>query len=358
MGRAIWTGSLSFGLVSVPVGLYSATEDKTVRFNQFQAGTPDRVRNRRVNERTGEEVEYRDIVKGFDVGGGEFVVVTPEELEAVEPEKSRTISVTDFVDLDEIDPVYFQRTYYLAPHTDDARRAYALLLKVMSETKKVGIATFVMRSKEYLVAVRPGGDVLALETMFFSDEIRDPAEEIEGVPVEMDFTKRELETAKLLIDSMTTAFEAENYHDTYRESVEGLVERKRHGEEIVSEPAPKKAAPVVNLAEALQRSIEVARERHLAGGVGRVRERAQGSLEGPPGPRTPVEEARPAERRPGPTHRSSSRDGARDELSGMSKVELYERATELDVSGRSKMSRLELEAAVRAAGGSRRRRAS
>ncbi len=146
MGRAIWTGSLSFGLVSVPVGLYSATEDKTVRFNQFQAGTPDRVRNRRVNERTGEEVDYRDIVKGFDVGGGEFVIVTPQELEAAEPEKSRTISVTDFVDLDEIDPVYFQRTYYLAPHTEDARRAYALLLKVMSETKKVGVATFVMRS--------------------------------------------------------------------------------------------------------------------------------------------------------------------------------------------------------------------
>ena len=286
MGRAIWTGSLSFGLVSVPVGLYSATEDKTVRFNQFQAGTPDRVRNKRVNERTGEEVEYRDVVKGVDVGGGEFVIVTPEELDAVEPEKSRTIAVTDFVDLGEIDPVHFQRTYYLAPQGDQARRAYALLLKVMSESKKVGIATFVMRSKEYLVAVRPGDDVLALETMFFSDEIRDPVKEIEGVPVEEDFTNRELETAKLLIDSMTTKFDSENYHDTYRERVEELVERKRKGEEIVSEPLPKEVAPVVDLADALQRSVEAAKERHLAAGAG-DRSTDRRAASGPRGSSTP-----------------------------------------------------------------------
>jgi len=336
MARAIWTGSLSFGLVSVPVGLFSATEDKTVHFNQFQAGTPDRIRNRRVNERTGEEVEFSDIVKGYDAGGGEYVIVTPEELEGVEPEKSRTIDVTDFVDLEEIDPIYYQRTYYLAPQGEQARRAYGLLLKVMSESKKIGIATFVMRNKEYLVAVRPGEDVLALETMYFSDEIRDPRSEIDGIPVEAEFTKRELDTAKLLVDSMNAKFDPANYRDTYRERVEELVERKRNGEEIVLGPAPKKAAPVVDLAEALQRSVEAAKGRR----------RPVASKQDP----RPASDGR---------DRSSgkSRAGGSD-LAALSKSDLYERAAELDVPGRSKMSRQELEEALRAASSTRRRRAS
>jgi DNA end-binding protein Ku len=345
MARAIWTGSLGFGLVSVPVGLYSATEDKTVHFNQFQAGTSDRVRNRRVNERTGEEVEYRDLVKGYELDDGQYVLVTQEELEGVSPEKSTTIEVTDFVDLGDIDPIYFQRTYYLAPQGEQARRAYALLLQVMQEERKVGVATFVMRNKEYLVAVRPADDVLELDTMFFADEIRDAEEEIEGVPVEADFTKRELDTAKLLVESMTTEWDPRNYRDSYRERVEELIERKRRGEAIVPGPAPKKPAQVVDLADALQRSVEAARDRYrpraaaasggdsASGAASRQRER------GARGGRSP---ARVTQR----------------ELSEMSKAELYDLATEIDVPGRSRMGRDELERAVRAASGARRRRAS
>lgn len=350
MARAIWTGSLSFGLVSVPVGLYSAIEDKTVHFNQLQAGTGDRIRNRRVNERTGEEVEYRDIVKGYEVGSGEYVIVTPEELDAAEPERTRLIDVTDFVDLSEIDPIYFQRTYYLAPQGDAARRAYALLLEVMAETKKVGIATFVMRNKEYLVAIRPTDDVLALETMFFADEVRDPRSEIEGIPVEAEFTKREIDTAKLLIDSMSAPFDPQNYHDTYRERVEELIERKRNGEEIVLEPMRKEPQKVVDLADALARSVEAARTRHRAG-ASTVEGRGGSAAGSPSGAK--VEKRRSAPQNARQRARSSGPD-----LSELSKSDLYERATELDLPGRSKMSRDELEHAIRSATASRRRRAS
>ncbi len=138
MPRAIWTGSLSFGLVNVPVGLFSATDDKAIHFNQFQAGTSDRIRQKRVNERTGEEVEYADVVKGYDLGGGEYVIVTPEELESVEPGRSRTIEITDFVDLDAIDPIYYKSTYYLGPQGDQAVRPYALLREAMAAEQQGG----------------------------------------------------------------------------------------------------------------------------------------------------------------------------------------------------------------------------
>ena len=155
MPRAIWTGSLSFGLVNVPVGLFSATDDKTVHFNQFQAGTSDRIRQKRVNERTGEEVEYADIVKGYDLGGGEYVIVSPEELESVEPGRSRTIEIRDFVDLDDIDPIHYKSTYYIGPQGEQAARPYALLHQAMASSNKVAIASLVLRTKEHLVAIRP-----------------------------------------------------------------------------------------------------------------------------------------------------------------------------------------------------------
>jgi DNA end-binding protein Ku len=350
MARAIWTGSLSFGLVSVPVGLYSATEDKTVHFNQFQAGTPDRVRNKRVNERTGEEVEYRDIVKGYEVNRGDYVIVTPEELDALSPDKSTNIEVTDFVDLEDIDPVFFQRTYYLGPQGESARRAYALLLDVMTKEKKVGVATFVMRNKEYLVAVRPGEDALVVETMYFADEIRDPREEIGGIPVEAEFTKRELDTAKLLVESMTAKWDPDSYGDTYRERVEDLIERKRKGEEIVTEPAPKKPAKVVDLQDALQRSLDEARRRQRPG-----QESKEAVSSGPRsarGGRSSSAQTGSSRSEPAPAR------GGRSNVSQMSKSELYELATDLDVAGRSKMSREQLERAVASAGGSRRKRAS
>ena len=216
MARAIWTGSLSFGLVNVPVGVYAATEDKTIHFNQLQRDTSDRVRNKRVNERTGDEVPYDEIVKGYDLGGGRYVIVESDELESVEPGRSRNIEITDFVDLGEIDPVFFKSTYYLAPQGRDAQRAYALLRQAMLDEKKVGVATFVLRNKQHLVAIRPEHKVLALETMYFADEVRDPAAELDTLPGEdVSFRDREIETAKLLIDSMTTEWEPERYRDTY-----------------------------------------------------------------------------------------------------------------------------------------------
>jgi DNA end-binding protein Ku len=260
MARAIWTGSLAFGLVNVPVGLFSATEDKTVHFNQFQAGTSDRIRYKRVNERTGREVELADIVRGHEVGDGNYVLVTDEELEAVEPGRSRTIDIEDFVDLADIDPIYYQKTYYLGPQ-GDAAHAYALLHRAIAETGKAGIATFVMHGKEYLVVIRPAGEVLALETMFFADEVRDPRQVIEDLPAQEKLPARELSVAGQLIESMTTDWDPGRYADTYRDRVEDLINRKRKGEEIVTEGAPKGEPQVTDLMEALRRSAEEMRGR-------------------------------------------------------------------------------------------------
>jgi DNA end-binding protein Ku len=262
MARPVWTGAVAFGLVNVPVALYTATEDKTVHFNQFQEGTSDRIRYKRVNERTGREVELADIVRGHEVSKGDYVLVTDEELEAIDPGRSRTIDIADFVDLDEIDQIYFQKTYYLAPQGEGALRAYALLYRAMANTGKAGIANFVMHGKQYLTAIRaaPAG-VLALETMFFADEVRDPREEIEDLPDTLAFRGRELAIAKQLIDSMTVDWNPENYQDTYRESVEDLIERKQRGEEIVTEEAPAEDSGVVDLADALRRSAEAQRRR-------------------------------------------------------------------------------------------------
>ena len=265
MARAVWTGSLSFGLVNVPVGLYSATEDRSIRFNQFRSGTSERIRNKRVGEQSGEEVAFSDIVKGYDLGGGEYVILTPEELASVAPGPSRTIEVTDFVELADIDPIYFDKPYYLAPHGKNGDRAYELLRKVMDETNKVAIATFVMREKQYLVAVRPEKSALVLETLLFADEVRDPVEEIDVLPVKATFEDREIEMAKLLIDSMTTAWEPKRYSDTYRERVEELIEQKRQGTVVVTEQRAE-PAPVVDLLAALQASVSAARGRTAKAG--------------------------------------------------------------------------------------------
>ena len=319
MARAIWNGSLSFGLVNVPIELFSATEDKTIHFNQFAAGTSDRVRNKRVNERTGEEVDFADVVKGYDIGGGDYVIVTPDELETAEPGRTRNVEITDFVDLDTIDPIYYQKTYYLGPKGEQAERAYELLRQAMAGANKVAVATLVMRGKQYLVAVRPEARCLVLETMFFADEVRDPAEEVPGLPVDASFSKRELDTAKMLIDSMSSEWEPEQYHDTYRQRVLELIERKRGGEKIVVGRAEPQPAPVVDLVAALEASVDALR------GRGSATTKAA---------------------RPKATKAPAARAG--DDLKSLSKAELYDRATELDLPGRSRMSRDELERAVAA----------
>lgn len=329
MARAIWTGSISFGLVSIPVGLFSATEDHTVHFHQFERGTSDRVRNQRVNERTGKEVEYSDIVKGADVGGGETVIVEPDELEAIAPGRSRNLEISDFVDLDEIDPIYFQKTYWLAPTGEEYARPYALLLRAMQETNRAAIGTLVMRGKEYLAAIRPDGDVLALETLFFADEVRDPGEELENLPTGAPPGGKELRMATNLIDSMSGPWRPERYRDTFRERVEKLIEDKHRGREVVVESEPPEPTEMADLMAALQRSVDEARGR---GGKGSSRGK---------------ESAKGRGRKAGTTA------GTKGAGSGATKAELLERARELDVPGRSRMSRDELAAAVEAAAGRR-----
>lgn len=279
MARAIWTGALAFGLVNVPVGLYAATEDKTVHFNQFQAGTSDRIRYQRVNQRTGKEVDRSDIVRGHEVGDGDYVLLSDEELAAADPDRSRAIEISDFVDLTDIDPVYFRQAYYLAPQGESANHPYALLRQAMADTNRAGIATFVMHGKEHLVAVRPDGDVLALETMFFADEVRDPRKVIDSLPGKIRSRGQELDIAKQIIESMTTRWRPQNYRDTYREQLSKLIDRKRRGEEIVTEGGPPADSNVVDLMEALRQSADAARGRgggRRSGGGGRSRSSGSG----------------------------------------------------------------------------------
>jgi DNA end-binding protein Ku len=251
----MWTGFLSFGLVNVPVGMYSATADQTVHFNQLHKGTSHRVRYKKVDEVSGEELELSDIVNGYEVSSGEYVVVTKEELKEAAPGKSDTIEISDFVDLDEIDPKYFRQTYYLAPKGKGADRAYALLRQAMRDANKVGVATVVLRDKEHLVAVRPADDVLILETMYFESEIRDARAELETLPPsDVEFQDREVDIARQLIDMLTTEWDPTRYKNTYRDRIEELIERKREGKAIVFESETPKSN-VVDLMAALEASI-------------------------------------------------------------------------------------------------------
>ena len=261
MPRAIWTGSISFGLVNVPVKLYSAISENELHFNQFEEGTSDRIRYKRVNERTGKEVPFEKITKGYEITKGNFVMVSPEELEEYEPEATRTIDVEDFVDLDEIDPIYYERTYYLAPDgkSEGTVKAYNLLLEAMEQKRKVGVGRMVMRTKQYLAAVRPLEGVLALSTMRFADEVRDKSEVDTPSGKKANVTKREVDMAGQIIDSLTVEWEPERYSDTYRERVLELIEQKAKGEEIVAKTEAPEQAKVVDLMAALEASLEQAR---------------------------------------------------------------------------------------------------
>jgi DNA end-binding protein Ku len=257
MARPIWTGSLSFGLVNVPVGLYSAIEQKDIRFHQFQQGTKRRVHNQRVAEGTKKEVPYEKVVKGYEVGKDKWVMVEPEDLAAVEPGPSRTIEIEDFVALEEIDPVYYEKPYYLAPRGDQGgERSYQLLRAAMERSDRVGIARFVMRGKQYLAAVRPRGDVLVLETLYFHDEVRDPAKVIPDLPGKGRTNQRELDIALQLIESLTTEWKPERYDDTYRERVLDMIKRKGKGEEIAAPERDRERGEVVDLMEALRESLD------------------------------------------------------------------------------------------------------
>jgi len=270
MARAIWTGSVSFGLVNVPVGLYSATQDHQVHFHQFEKGTSSRIRNERVNEDTGDEVDYEDIVKGAELRDGEYVMLTQEELESVEPGRSRTIDISDFVDAAEIDPIFYQKSYYLAPSNDAAKKAYALLAKAMTKAERIGVATFVMRGKQYLAAIRPRDDVLVLETMFFADEVRDPKAEVDTLSARTRVGGKDLDMAVSLVKSLTTRWKPESYRDTYTERVEQLIEAKRKNREIVLPATTEETdEKVSDLLSALQASVDAAKG-HKPGNTGSV----------------------------------------------------------------------------------------
>ena len=255
MARSIWSGALSFGLVNVPVKLYSAVSRKTVRFHQLNEETGNRVAQKRVDSQTGEEVAYESIVKGYELGRDRYVVVRPDELDALDPERTRTIDIEDFVELSQIDPVYYDHPYYLVPDKG-AAKPYGLLMEAMRRSGKVAIARVVLRSKEQLVAIRPAGDVLLMETMIFHDEVV-PTDALDDLPVQGDLkaSDREVAMAEQLIESLTSEFEPGKYHDQYREKVLDLIERKAEGEEIaVPAEAPAPAA-VPDLMAALEASL-------------------------------------------------------------------------------------------------------
>jgi DNA end-binding protein Ku len=251
---AIWTGTISFGLVTVPVKLTSATKSRDVRFNQLEEGTSSRIRYRRVSDQTGKEVPNERIVKGYEMSPGQYVVVTDEEMKALAPKASRTIEIEDFVDLDQIDPVFFEQPYYLAPDAN-AVRPYQLLVEAMTELRKVAVGRLVMRSKESLVAIRPVDGVLCLETMRYADEVLPAASVIPEGEEQAAPTERELEMARQLVNALTSDFEPDKYHDEYREQLLALIERKAAGEEIVAEPVVEERGTVLDLMAALEASL-------------------------------------------------------------------------------------------------------
>lgn len=306
MARPIWTGTISFGLVTLPVKLYSATEDQTVHFHNFERDTGERVRNKRVAEGSGREVAYDDIVKGYEVEPGQYVMVEKEELESVEPGRSRAIEIEDFIELADVDPVHFQKTYHVVPADEGAARPYALLSRTLRDVGRVGIARFVMRGNQHLAAIRTSGEGLVLETMFFPDEVRDAGdlEEMEAVSG-VEVSDRELAAATQLVDTLTGDWDPTRYEDTYRQQVLELLRRKAEGEDIVIEESEEPTSNVVDLMAALEASIE----------------RAKGG-------KTPAA--------------ASSGKGGGDRFEQMSKEELYEEAQRRDIDGRSKMSKDEL----------------
>ena len=278
MPRSIWTGAISFGLVNVPVKLYSAVQRKNVRFNQLDSEGHTRIQMKRVNPLTGDEVPYERLVKGFEIAPDRYVVVEPGELEALEPHRTKTIDILDFVELADIDPIFYDHPYYLAPGAGGSK-PYKLLLDAMRETGKVGIAQGVIRQKEALVALRPHGDLLQMDTLIYFDEIV-PQDRIDELPDEsVEINDRELSIAKQLVESLATQWDPSQYKDEHREKVMALIEQKAAGEEIAVQPETQETAPVPDLMSALKASLDAVRER--PGGE-------------PEGPGTPKPKKKPA----------------------------------------------------------------
>ncbi|WP_371483122.1 Ku protein [Kitasatospora sp. NBC_00315] len=351
MARPIWSGILSFGLVSVPVSLYAATEDHTVHFRQIQRGTSDRVRNLRVNERTGKEVAFGDIVKGFETSEGEYVVVEPEELEQISPGRSRTIEITGFVDLDQVEPIFFDKTYYLGPKGKEYAKVYALLQQALQRSNRAGIAMFSMRGKEYLTAVRADDGILTAHTMHFADEVRDPRREIGNLPEgDAALSDRELSMAEQLIDMLAVEWNPDDYRDTFEEKVHELIAAKQAGQEFEAPEAAPRPSNVIDLMDVLSRSLESAGrpgESTSAGsgsGTGSGTGHASGAGNGAGQASGNGAGNANGRRRKAPAAEPEPAGG--EDLSGLTKAELYRRATEIELPHRSTMTRDQLQEAL------------
>ena len=267
MPRPIWSGAVSFGLVNVPVKLTTAQSPKDVRFNQLDGKDGTRISTKRVRPDTGEEVPYERLVKGYEISPSRYVVIEPAELEALDPKSSRTIDIEEFVSLDEIDPLYFEKGYYLIPDKG-AEKAYALLAKAMEATSRVAIARFVMRTKQYLAAIRAKDGALVLSTMLYADEVT-TIDQLDLPDLEkVTPSEREVKMAEQLIDSLSTEFDPTRYKDEHREKVMALIEAKAEGQEVVTSTAAEEPTKVVDLMAALEASLAAAKQSRGGGSNG------------------------------------------------------------------------------------------
>jgi DNA end-binding protein Ku len=255
----MWSGAISFGLVNIPIRLHNAVSRKSVHFNQIDTRTGARIQYKKVSAADGEEVPSEQIAKGYQLSSGEYVLVGDDELRDLDPEASRSIDIEQFVDLDEIDPIYYDSAYYVAPDRA-AAKPYALLTRAMEEQNKVAIARFVMRSKQYLAALRAKDGVLVMSTMVYADEVNDATELVGDDVATEDVSERELTMAQQLVESLTEPFEPEKFEDSYRNQVLDLIDRKAAGEEIVATPTPVAEEKVVDLMAALEASVRDAKE--------------------------------------------------------------------------------------------------
>lgn len=256
MPRSMWAGAISFGLVNVPVKLYTAARSKDIRFNQLHEADGARINMKRVCAEDGQEVPFGEIVKGYEVSPDHYVMITPEELDSLAPEMTRSIDISEFVDLADIDPVYYESSYFLTPDKSGVK-AYGLLMKAMEQAGKVAIGRIVLRSKQYVVALRPSGNALCMSTLYFADEVVE--QDSLDLPEKVTFDERELAMAQQLISALSEKFDPEKYHDDYREKVLDMIERKSEGEEVVLAPRTEAKPKVVDLMAALEASIAAAK---------------------------------------------------------------------------------------------------
>jgi DNA end-binding protein Ku len=259
--RTMWKGAISFGLVSIPVRVFPATEEKSVRFNQLHAKDHGRIKYQRTCAKCGEEVPYQDIVRGYEYEKDRYVVLEEEELDAVPVQSSRLIDIDQFVDITEIDPIYFQKSYYLVPE-EAGVKAYALLREALTENSMVGVAKVAFREKEHLASIRVHENVIVLETMYWPDEIRKAA--FEELDKDVKIRPQEVQMARSLIENLTAEWDPDKYTDEYRQALLELIEKKVAGEEIEYVAPPEEAPKVVDLMDALRASVEATKKEKAA----------------------------------------------------------------------------------------------